>query len=91
MLSSCGLIGPLPFLSCCILQALYISFRFKLEKGLFFAGEDERQLEIDREREQTEQEAEEPRMPDEREQERAALEREAARDLTTSASLDLYV
>lgn len=30
-------------------------------------------------------------MPDEREQERAALEREAARDLTTSASLDLYV
>ncbi|XP_039517176.1 meiotic recombination protein REC8 homolog [Pimephales promelas] len=55
----------------------------------FFEREDERQLEIDREREQIERVTEEPRMPDEREQERAALEREAARDLTTSASLDL--
>jgi len=72
-------------------ELFIISFRFKLEKGLFFSGEDERQLEIDREREQIERVTEEPRMPDEREQERAALEREAARDLTTSASLDLYV
>ncbi|KAI2667267.1 Meiotic recombination protein rec8 [Labeo rohita] len=58
----------------------------------FLEREDERQLEIDREREQIEKETEEdrePRMPDEREQERAALEREAARDLTTSVSLDL--
>ncbi|XP_073705565.1 meiotic recombination protein REC8 homolog [Garra rufa] len=58
----------------------------------FLEREDERQLEIDREREQIEKETEEdrePGMPDEREQERAALEREAARDLTTSVSLDL--
>ncbi|XP_016139219.1 meiotic recombination protein REC8 homolog [Sinocyclocheilus grahami] len=58
----------------------------------FLERDDERQLEIDREREQIEKETEkdrEPRMPDEREQERAALEREAARDLTTSVSLDL--
>ncbi|XP_077062592.1 meiotic recombination protein REC8 homolog [Siphateles boraxobius] len=55
----------------------------------FLEREDERQLEIDRETEQIEKETEELRMPDEREQERAALEREAARDLTTSASLDL--
>ncbi|XP_051773837.1 meiotic recombination protein REC8 homolog isoform X2 [Ctenopharyngodon idella] len=60
----------------------------------FLEREDERQPEIDREREQIEIETEEdrePRMPDEREQERAALERETARDLTTSVSLDLYV
>ncbi|XP_067220153.1 meiotic recombination protein REC8 homolog [Chanodichthys erythropterus] len=58
----------------------------------FLEREDERQPEIDREREQIEIETEEdrePRMPDEREQERAALERETARDLTTSVSLDL--
>ncbi|KAF4116838.1 meiotic recombination protein REC8 homolog isoform X1 [Onychostoma macrolepis] len=58
----------------------------------FLERDDERQLEIDREREQIEKETEEdrePRVPDEREQERAALEREAARDLTTSVSLDL--
>ncbi|KAK2901325.1 hypothetical protein QQF64_014471 [Cirrhinus molitorella] len=58
----------------------------------FLEREDERQLEVDREREQIEKETEvdrEPGMPDEREQERAALEREAARDLTTSVSLDL--
>ncbi|XP_052405258.1 meiotic recombination protein REC8 homolog [Carassius gibelio] len=58
----------------------------------FLERDDERQLEIDREREEIEKETEEDteaRMPDEREQERAALEREAARDLTTSVSLDL--
>lgn len=65
-----------------------------MRRECFFAGEDERQPEIDREREQIEIETEEdrePRMPDEREEERAALERETARDLTTSVSLDLYV
>ncbi|XP_051990874.1 meiotic recombination protein REC8 homolog [Xyrauchen texanus] len=58
----------------------------------FPEGEEERQRKTDREGEQIEKDAEEerePSVPDERAQERAALEREATRDLTPSDSLDL--
>ncbi|XP_056320767.1 meiotic recombination protein REC8 homolog [Danio aesculapii] len=54
----------------------------------FLEREDERQMEIDRERERIEEDRE-LMMSEERELERAAVERETARDLTISASLDL--
>ncbi|XP_073779004.1 meiotic recombination protein REC8 homolog isoform X2 [Danio rerio] len=54
----------------------------------FLEREDERQMEIDRDRERTEEDRE-LMVSEERELERAALERETARDLTISASLDL--